>query len=312
MDQESFDDLTRSVAGGLGTRRQALRALSGALLGGGFGGVATWLSLIDETAAKAAKRPAKSRHNRGPRTEPKTHEQLQAQGRGRGKGKGKGKKGKGKKKPPPLPPGCEFCNECQMCQDGACVTDSALAGVPCLGSGATCSHCQAGLCTANEQLPCADGLCARRGQCCPGEKWCPDHESSTGFACVGETDCCPGQRKCADGSCGSNTRCCPNEWKCLDGTCVAQSQCCTNERKCPDGSCVSSGACCPGEKLCPGASSCVGQDDCCPGQILCRGSCIDSDVYQCCGDKVCWKDSACCGDSLLPVSPQVLPGHLLL
>jgi hypothetical protein len=300
MDQGAFDALTRLVASGRGTRRLTLRALSGALLIGGVGGVATRLGLGDVTAAKATKRQAKSSHKRGLRAR-KTHEQLQAQGRGNGKGRGKGKKGKGKgqKKPPPLPPGCEFCSECQMCQDGACVPDPALAGVPCLGSGATCSHCLNGVCTANAQRPCEDGVCARRGQCCPGEKWCEDHGSSTGFACVGESDCCPGQRKCSDGTCGTNTRCCPNEWKCLDGTCVAQGQCCTNERKCPDGSCVSAGACCSNEKLCPGGS-CVAKDECCPGFIRCGDSCIDAGAYQCCGGKVCWKDSACCGTYCCP------------
>jgi hypothetical protein len=286
MDQEVFDDLTRSVASGLGTRRQALRALSGTLLRGAFGGVAVRVGLGDVTAAKATKHQAKPKRKRGPEAEGKEQGQLDAAGKGKGKGRGKGKgKRKGRKKPPPLPPGCQACNECQMCRDGACVPDSALAGVPCLGSGATCSHCQAGVCTANEQRPCEDGFCARRGQCCPGEKYCSDPESSTGFACVGPTDCCPGQRKCSDGTCGTNTRCCPNEWKCADGTCVAQSQCCLNERKCPNGSCVSAGACCSDEKPCPDGT-CVAAGATCQcgeGKVACsghpQGCCPEADYH---------------------------------
>jgi hypothetical protein len=278
MDQEAFDDLTRSAAGGPGTRWQALRALSGALLSGGFGGVAAWLGLLDETAAKATKRRAKSRRKRGPRAEPKTHEQLHAQGRGKGKGMGKGKKGKGKgQKTPPLPPGCQACNECQMCQDGACVPDSALAGVPCLGSGATCSHCLLGVCTANEQLPCPDGICVRRGQCCSGEKYCSDPESSTGFSCIDPNGCCPGQKTCGS-TCVSISACCPGEKRCGGGPCVSDATCCPDERQCRDGVCVAAGTCCLYERRC--GDTCIAKSQCCADQRQCGLDCIPA--HQCC------------------------------
>lgn len=235
MDADRFDALSKTIMAGLGRRR-----MLAALLGGPL---ASLLGSL-ETEARPKQRQRKG-HGQA-------HERRQDGGGASGhlaeaKRKIRGKKRHKKpKSPPPLPPGCQNCNACQMCQDGACVPDPALGGVPCLGSGPTCSHCLNGVCTVNEQRPCDDGICVRRGTCCPGEKYCSDPESSTGFACVGQTDCCPPQRKCSDGTCGTNTRCCPNERKC-DGICYAQGECCPNERKCPGGVCVSAGACCPSE-----------------------------------------------------------------
>ena len=71
-----------------------------------------------------------------------------------------------------------------MCQDGACVPDPALGGVPCDGSGAHCNYCLNGECIATEQRPCDDGFCPHRGQCCPGVKKCEDLAMPEGFVCI--------------------------------------------------------------------------------------------------------------------------------
>src|SRR5688500_13328555 len=179
MDQEHFDDLTRSVGSGMGPRRQVLRALGGVLLSGAFGGAVTRLGLGDVTAAKATKHQATAKHKREPQAKRKAPGQLQAAGKGKGQGKGK-HQGKGKrrgkdkhdrKKPqnaPPSPP------------------------EPCV-----------------HQCP-NNGPCVGASECCPGEKKCPDRESPTGFACLGVDACCPDQKKCA-GGCVSRQACCDDD-----------------------------------------------------------------------------------------------------
>jgi hypothetical protein len=307
LDIERFDGFTRHMAGTGSSRRQALRVLGAMLLLGTLNGVAAHLGLAETAAAKAKKPNAKAKQKRKNQAARKEYGPLRAAGKRKGKGKGKGKKHR-PNPPPLLPPGCQNCTECQMCQDGNCVPDPALAGVRCLGSGATCGYCQAGQCAGSAVPACPDGTCPQSGQCCSGEKRCVDPESPTGFICLGEEDCCPdqkkcaggcvykqaccpeerpscgqcgeicvngtwqcsAQKKCADGSCKAQDECCPEEWTCADGSCVAQDQCCPEEKRCDDGSCISADSCCT--KALPAHCHEYQEQVCCDGDLVCRES----------------------------------------
>ena len=123
MENDQFDALIRTLSGADSSRRETLRVLRGMLLGGALSGVVARLGLGEGAAAKGKKhQKAKSKRQRKARTEHRQHGQFQAEGQHKGKGKGKHHKHKPRDPtpPPPLPPGCENCNECQMCQDGAC------------------------------------------------------------------------------------------------------------------------------------------------------------------------------------------------
>ncbi len=268
MDESSFDAITRSVGTEAGPRRAMVRLLAGVVLGA----IASRLATPERAAAKAAshKGTSKRRHSSSRYLSPPHEGQPSNSHHRPGPGvqsEGKRKKGKKNKRhhspPPPLPPGCQNCNECQMCQDGVCVPDPDLGGVPCQGSGPTCSHCLNGVCTVNEQLPCSDGICVHRGTCCPGEKWCEDHNSSTGFSCIDPSGCCPRERVCSDGTCGTSTRCCPNERKCPGSGCVPAGACCPSETDahfCPPTPEYPQGFCCtpPLGVPCPIFVSCAG------------------------------------------------------
>jgi hypothetical protein len=257
MEMKSFDVLTRQLSEVGATRRLVTRTLARALLGGVLAGVAARCGLAEPAAAKSKHHKAK------PKPKYTSQAQWQTHGQAHAEGKRKGKKRHKKSPLPPLPLGCQNCNECQMCQDGACVPDPDLGGVPCQGSGPTCSHCLNGVCTVNEQRPCPDGICAHRGTCCAGEKWCEDHNTSTGFSCIDPNRCCPRERTCPDGTCGTNTRCCSNERKCPGGGCVPLGQCCPSETSahyCPATPEYPQGVCCtPPEGLsCPIFVGCAG------------------------------------------------------
>jgi hypothetical protein len=260
MDADRFDAFSKTVVTGFGRRRMLSTLLSG-----------TMASLLAglETDARPKKTQSKDhgythdRHRHGGASGHHAGAKRKAHGQPHAERNRKGKKRR-KKSPasplPPLPPGCQNCNECQMCQDGACVPDTSQGGVPCQGSGALCNYCLDGVCTATQQHPCDDGVCVHRGQCCPGQRKCDDLGMPEGFYCIPETNCCPGLKRC------------PN------GTCIIVEACCPGQRKCPDNSCIPAGQTC----------------SCGPGKAPCGGSCIDTSVYQCCGDKVCWVDSICC------------------
>jgi hypothetical protein len=278
MDHGPFDDLTRSLALEPGPRRSVIRLLAG----GALAGLAAHLGLAVDVVGK--KRHASKSKRRKSRPERNAHGALQSEGKG--KHKSKHHKKRKPKDPPPLPPGCEHCNPCQMCQDGACVPDPDLERVRCAGSGAACGYCQGGICAASVIPPCDDGTCPRKGYCCPGEKYCSDRESSTGYACVGETDCCPGQKKCANGACIANSGCCeedrPQCGRCDTATCqhgawVCGGTCCSGEKRCGDGSCVPEDGCCGG--------------NCGYGSVCCKGACCNLDDegvrYACSLDGCC-------------------------
>jgi hypothetical protein len=274
MDEITFDALTRSVVTEAGSRRAVVRFLAGTVLGA----IATRLGPAEGAAAKAKshKGQPKRTHQESGHSSHKRRDQAHSHQKGEqrvqpeGKHKGKGKKGNRhhnapQSSPPlaPLPPGCESCTACQMCQDGACVADPDLAGVPCEGSGAGCNYCYLGQCIADEQPPCDDGTCAHRGTCCPGRKYCSDPGSRLGFFCTDPTACCDDEKKCGD-QCVPRTYCCEldpvplcsdfcarlgcvnGEWKCVplpDGTtCLRSSG--------PDGKCCQ-GACSMEEIICP-------------------------------------------------------------
>jgi hypothetical protein len=323
MENKQFDALTRRLSEGESSRRQTLCMLGGALFSTALGAVAACIGFADDTEARAKpshEKAKKHKHHEAPSqpapagqrvAKSQTHLKsggVQSEGKNKGKGKGNGKgKGKGHK-PPSLPPGCEDCTECQMCKRGACVPDPALERVRCQGSGATCGYCQAGVCTPSEERPCQDGVCPRKGQCCPeeGTKQCIDHDLPRGFycvdknvccpdtertcasgsclprtaccpeqkrcgptLCVGQHECCPGQKQCANGACVAADTCCPEQWTCADGSCMPQDQCCPDEQRCPDGSCLSRGVCCRGQRQC-NDGSCVGSDECCPSATPCN------------------------------------------
>lgn len=120
---------------------------------------------------------------------------------------------------------CGGCGNCAQCQDGACVSCSALGtscqgGVctPCGGTGEACcfgSVCDSGLgCTVEQKC----GQCGGLGQLC-----CFDHSCQSGN-CTDSLVCgeCGGpfEECCWPGSCTSGFHCCPNTVNiCSDGPC---------------------------------------------------------------------------------------------
>ena len=180
MDQEHFDDLTRSVAGGGNTRRAAMRLLAGSALAG----VAAHLGLTSVTEAKKSKQQQ--------RASSKSHGELKSEGRGKKKHHKKRDKKRDKrrhKKPqdadiPLCPLTCEESGK-KCCDDGSCVVIE--------------------LCCPGQRM-CADGGCQPKTQCCDDERKCPDGSC----AIIGE--CCPGLHQCyAGGPCFPGDVCCPND-----------------------------------------------------------------------------------------------------
>jgi hypothetical protein len=313
MDHGQFDALARTMAGDVNTRRAVIR-----LLVGGVASVLTGTHGSMESAAKqkrasrkhghhpsrhSASRRQHSKHSQGHGKGKDTHSQGKSKDRhNQGKGKKSHKKRKNPQSPPsplpPLPPGCQSCNECQMCHDGACVPDPALEGVRCLGSGAACGYCAGGQCAASAAPPCDDGTCPQTGQCCPGEKRCPDPEGPTGFACMGLDDCCHDQKRCASG-CVYRQACCPEErprdcGQCGD-ICVNGTWQCSAQRPCADGSCVAHDECCDGQKSC-GPDTCIPKDVCCPEDPPANCNYPEEQEHCCHGERVCrhqWDSPTC-------------------
>ena len=128
MEIETFDAITRRLGGAGSNRRQVLRGLGGALLSGGFAGVAGCPGLAEETEAK--KGPG---HKRG--AERKPHGGLRSEGAQKSKGK-KRRKHRGA----PSSAGDSGC------VDGSCGTSD---------------QCPPG------QRRCANGSCLSADRCCP-------------------------------------------------------------------------------------------------------------------------------------------------
>src|SRR5215207_6692842 len=182
MDHEQFDDLTRSAASRIGTRRQALRALGGALLSGTLAGVATRLGLTEITEATKARRKQ--------RASSKSHDELKSEGTGKKKHHKKHDKKRDKrrhKKPqdadiPLCPLTCEESGK-KCCDDGSCVVIE--------------------LCCPGQRM-CADGSCQPQTQCCDDEWKCPDG------TCGRMDECCPGIKRCGPSTCVQEDQCCPD------------------------------------------------------------------------------------------------------
>src|SRR5262245_18736752 len=134
MDHVCFDELTRTVGGGAGTRRAVFRMLAGSALTG----VTARFGLSRVTAAKKKEHTkAKPRQKRKPQPQRKAHGQLQAEGK---------HKSKHHKKPKDPPPSGVCDNGHPRCPDGSC----AIVGQCCPGS-----------------RLCSDGFCHKEEQCCP-------------------------------------------------------------------------------------------------------------------------------------------------
>jgi hypothetical protein len=265
MDQENFDDLTRSMASGISTRRQALRALGGALLGG----VAARLGLTEfaEVAAKQhTSRKRASQH--APRSSPahQRSKSVHVAGKGKHKGRRKNKSRQHDKKPQNSPsPPCEF-----QCPGGPCVARTEC----CPG-----------------EKKCVDRESPTGFSCLGADACCPDQKKCAG-GCVYRQACCPEARP-ACGPC--------DEALCVNGAWVCSTNCCSNEKPCTGGTCVARTACCPGEKPCPDGE-CIPQDQCCPNEA--PPVCGECEVARCVdGSWGCWPDETCgprCGEGYCP------------
>jgi hypothetical protein len=262
MDESTFDDLTRSIVVDGRTRRMLLRLVAGSA----FSGFVARLGLADVTEAKSKR--SRSRRKRQPQPERKRRGSLQTEGK---------RKKKHKKKTPPLPPGCQNCGTCQMCQDGQCVGDPDLWLVRCLDNpidpGGQCHVCAvdgSGNCE-----PYSNGSACNDGDEC---SWCQDGQ------------CVPIPEKDL-GPCGTSPC-----HLCVEGTCqpAGQGSDCTDgqgEGFCCHHTCIHPG--CDRDRYNPYTCEC----GCAPGQQLCPdGRCIPDD--QCC--VACGTFEKCCGGRCMP------------
>ncbi len=148
MKIEQFDDLTQHLSGTGASRRQALQALAGALLGGTLGGLAARVGLVEVGEAQAKKHKAKPNQKRTSQAERMAQGQLQAEGK---------RKKKRKKKPNPCGPNLKSC------LDGSCIapTNCCPGKKSCPGEGCIpdneCCELTAPLCGACEEELCNNG-----------------------------------------------------------------------------------------------------------------------------------------------------------
>jgi hypothetical protein len=246
MEIEQFDAFTRRL-GGDTSRRQALRALATALVGGALGGLTARLDIGDAVEAKTAKK-----HKRRRKDAATSRGAVQVTGKHKHK-----KRHKKHNAPPPLPPSCQHCGTCEKCQDGACVPDPDLDLVRCLDSsddpGGQCHICWNGAC-----IPYSNGQSCNDGDEC---SWCqngqcvPVPEKDLGPC--GHSPC----HLCDQGVCGpagNGTECSDGQGKgvCCNHTCIHPS--CDRDAYDPH-SCQC--LCGPGEQLC--GHQCLPADGCC-------------------------------------------------
>jgi hypothetical protein len=282
MNHGHFDALTRSLVGGLETRRGMLRLLAGSSLIG----LAARFDLTEDAEAR------KKHPKRKTRDERERSGAVQSEGKkskGKGKGKGKGKQGKDKSKDKD-----ESSRDCgpgkKPCPGGICVSQALCCPGERMCGGEVC---QTGCCP--DEYECPGGACIDPlEECCPGQKKCP------GNICLPEDECCPNEDGCDDAVC------LPGEKLCLEGfwagECIPEDECCDLPPLC-DGECVAAvceggaytcqaseecgppppppptcedeGPCRPGYVRAPNSCACLCPD----GSAGCGGWCCPSDLY---------------------------------
>ena len=225
MEMETFDAITRGLGAG-SPRRQALRALGGALLAGALAGAAGRLGLIGETEAK-------QRPGRTPRAERKPHGSLRSEGKGKGKRKKRRKHRRERRSAEQ--PGCAdgSCNTPAQCPPGTlqCADGRCIAADQCCPEASlpTCGTCEEPACDQGEAVcrstcqfegaECCNGRCLAP---CPGDLQrdlrtcqclCPSGEE----VLADQMTCCPYDEACFFNDAGQGTICCGEGLMCVAG-----------------------------------------------------------------------------------------------
>ncbi len=220
MDYRHFDDLTRTMAEGMESRRAALRLLGASALAGLVAHLA-----LGETEAR--------RHGKRHKRQATLHDEKKRRRKKR-------RKPRHKPNRPSQPGGCS--DDERKCPDGSCVPQATC----CAGERA----CGAGTCVASGtccpgEASCDDGSCVAAGACCPGAAVptcgdcqavaCVDGVLQCQSTCSHEVlECCQGMcvNPCGGGwrrdpySCGCE---CPPESVVLpDDTCCPLERACNN------------------------------------------------------------------------------------
>ena len=242
MQPSNFDELTKALASST-SRRQALRTILGASIGGllGLGGISTAFGRHHRRTTDC-NRPGGQKGNSncakwchavfGPNT-PAAGQCTSDAAHGRGLCRQCGN----------VDPSSICCN-----RNGSGYCDGTVAGATCCPTG---QHCQNGDCVPN----------------CTG----------AGETCSVDTDCCSGS--CCGGTCCDSGNCCNGTCCGSDESCFGFGGCCKTTQVCNAGStccdplstCVPSGGaagsfCCPTYKVCNnGATCCPFVETCCGG-----------------------------------------------
>ncbi len=296
MDEKRFDQLAR-LLGGVGGRREALKALMGGSLAGALG-----VFGLSDAEAKKGKGKDKKRGDKG---RGKGDERKGNTGKDKGKEKKGRNSGRGRVKR-------------QLNTRAAAPCASGNLGATCSGDGDCCTtgnlRCHQGTCQCNPPL----------NRTCPGNQVCGRQENANCSSQGADPSCCPGE-VCGYKNNGNATRCCSGagcatcancaDGCCDGGTCVpfaqqGNGQCGTGGKACEP--CGTSQACnkqtgvcegvtptCPADKphRCNGEGPCVaccGNNDCANGQVCTDQACVcpADKPHRCNGTGPC---VACCG-----------------
>jgi hypothetical protein len=253
MDASYFDQLTRRVAG-VGSRRQALRLLSG-------GALVVTFARGGDVAARSKKKPK-------PPCEP---EPVAVTCAGRDCGRAKNNCGT-KIACGECPRGqrCTKKDRCKgPCQPQTCAQAGVSCGVADDGCGGTL-HC--GGCSVDQCLTCINGVCKTTcpaGSQCDGQGVCHPCTGDCGGGCTPLTCAVVG---CANGpvpdGCGGTLDC-----SCGGGGVCIRSTCCAAEHVCGDE--LSGLACCATSEQCCTTGSTSSPSGlahyCCPDGQVCMG-----------------------------------------
>jgi hypothetical protein len=222
MDHGGFDTLTRSMAGGTGSRRAVVRLVAACALTG----LVTRLALGEDAAAKKHGR-------RQPR-----HGELHEEGRHRKKKHHR--KARNRQEP-------QACGEDERrCNDGTCVSQ----GQCCPNE----RHCGDGSCIASDQC-CPDASPPACGKC--EAAVCEDGELVCRSTCEEGVICCHGHctGRCTGGMAIDPATC---SCECPSGTELIADYmtCCPVELACNHNVGVFPTTCCPGDQICVLDQSC--------------------------------------------------------